>query len=188
MTTIAGDVSGRGQVTRIAIVLVAAIADNNVIGRGGGLPWHLKSDMRHFRALTVGKPVVMGRKTFLSIGKPLEGRTNIVVSRDPTLLIAGAVVARSVETAMTIARGDALRRGSDAVMVIGGADIYAQLLPCADRLEITRVHACPDGEAVFPPISSVAWKEVVRTDKAAGPGDDASFTMISYVRTGERLY
>jgi dihydrofolate reductase len=176
------------RATDIAIVLVAAVADNDVIGRAGGLPWRLKSDLRHFRALTRGKPVVMGRKTFLSIGKPLVERTNIVVSRDPTFAVAGVVVAPNVDVALTIARADALRRNSDAVMVIGGADIYAQVLPCADRLEITKVHAQPDGDAIFPSISSIAWKEVARVAKPAGPDDDASFTILTYVRADAGLY
>jgi dihydrofolate reductase len=172
----------------VAIVLVAAVADNGVIGRTGGLPWRLKSDMRHFRALTVGKPVVMGRKTFLSIGQPLSGRTNIVVSRDPTLTIAGAVVTSSLDKALTIARGDALRRSAGAIMVIGGADIYAQTLPQADRLEITQVHAQPAGDAKFPPINSAAWKEIFRLTQAAGPNDDASFTILTYTRANDALY
>jgi dihydrofolate reductase len=120
---IAGDAAGRAA--PIALVLVAAVADNGVIGRAGGLPWRLKSDMQHFRALTSGKPVVMGRKTYQSIGRPLKDRTNIVITRDPAVAIAGLLVAGSLETALAAARGDALRRGCDAIMVIGGADIYA---------------------------------------------------------------
>src|SRR5579872_5059594 len=108
------------------IILVAAIAENGVIGRGNALPWRLKSDMQHFRAITMGKPVVMGRKTFLSIGKPLKGRSNIVVSRDPQFAAPGIVVAPSIEAALAAARGDALRRGADSIAVIGGADLYAQ--------------------------------------------------------------
>ena len=97
------------------IVLVAAIAENGVIGRGNALPWRLKSDMQHFRALTMGKPVIMGRKTYLSIGKPLAGRTTIVVSRDRTFAAPGVVVAPSLADAITTARGDALRRGADSI-------------------------------------------------------------------------
>src|SRR3954454_4702514 len=108
------------------MVLIAAVAENGVIGRGGTMPWRLKSDMRHFRALTLGKPVVMGRKTYLSLSiRPLPARTNIVVTRDANFTAPGALVARSLEIALEVARGDALRRGSD-IMVIGGAEIYAQ--------------------------------------------------------------
>src|SRR5438309_7774117 len=126
---------------RVPLVLVAAVADNGVIGQGGGMPWRLSSDLQHFRRLTMGKPVVMGRKTYLSIGKPLVGRTTIVASRDPSLAIPGALVAPSLAHALDAARGDALRRGACEIIVAGGAEIYAQALPFADRLEITRVPA-----------------------------------------------
>src|SRR5438067_831725 len=127
----------------IRIVIIAAVADNGVIGRGGDMPWRLSADLQHFRRLTMGKPVVMGRKTYLSIGKPLVGRTTIVVSRDPSLAIAGALVAPSLAHALDAARGDALRRGACEIVIAGGAEIYAQAMPLADRLEITRVHARP---------------------------------------------
>src|ERR1700691_4560669 len=122
------------------ILLVAAIAQNGVIGRGNSLPWRLKSDMQHFRALTLGKPVIMGRKTFLSVGKPLKDRTTIVVSRDRSFDAPGVVVAPSLDAAMTVARGDALRRGADTIVIAGGAEIYTQALPAATRLAITEVH------------------------------------------------
>ena len=109
-----------------AIILLAAVAENGVIGSGNALPWRLRSDMQNFRALTMGKPVIMGRKTFLSIGKPLRGRTTIVVSRDRGFTAAGAVVAPSLDAALIAARGDALRRRADATVVAGGAEIYAQ--------------------------------------------------------------
>src|SRR3977135_2517198 len=109
---VAVDGRGLGPLPRIPIILVAAVADNGVIGQEGGLPWRLKSDMAHFRAVTMGKPVVMGRKTYTSIGGPLKGRTNIMVSRDPAFTAPGVLVAPSVETALTAARGDALRRSA----------------------------------------------------------------------------
>jgi dihydrofolate reductase len=166
------------------IVLIAAIAENGVIGRDGGMPWRLKSDMRHFRGLTLGKPVVMGRKTYLSLSiKPLPGRTNIVVSRDKDFTLAGAIVAPSLEAALEAARGDALRRGVDAVMVIGGADIYAQAMPFAQRLEITRVHLTADGDAAFPPIDPAVWRQSAGTAHPAGPDDDAPYEVATYIRT-----
>ena len=131
-------------------ILVAAIAENGVIGRGNALPWRLKSDMQHFRALTMGKPVVMGRKTYLSIGRPLNGRTTIVVSRDPNFTAPGIVVAPSLDAALAAARGDALRRNADAIVVAGGAEIYAQTMPLATRLAITQVHKRVEGDAHFP--------------------------------------
>jgi dihydrofolate reductase len=165
------------------IVLVAAVAENGVIGRKGGLPWRLKSDLQHFRAITMNKPVVMGRKTWDSIGKPLRGRTNIVVTRDPSFTAPGAVVAASLPAALVVARGDALRRNGDAIAVIGGGDIYAQLMPAAARLEVTRVHARPEGEAVFPPIDPALWRETARCDYMAGPDDEANFTILTYIRS-----
>ena len=165
------------------IVLIAAIADNGVIGRAGGMPWRLKSDMRHFRGLTLGKPVVMGRKTYLSLSiRPLPGRTNIVVSRDKDCTLSGAIVAASLEAALDAARGDGLRRGVDAIMVIGGADIYAQAMPLAQRLEITRVHLTADGDAAFPPIDPAVWRQSATTTHPAGPDDDAPYEVVTYTR------
>jgi dihydrofolate reductase len=158
------------------------VADNGVIGQAGGMPWRLKSDLQHFRATTLGRPVVMGRKTFLSIGQPLRGRTNIVVSRDRGFSASGVAVVPSVETALAIARGDALRRGATAIAVIGGAEIYAQLLGRADRLVITHVHLQPPGDTHFPAIAPEIWQAVSRDEHAAAAGDSASFTIAIYER------
>jgi dihydrofolate reductase len=168
--------------TRIALVLVAAIAENGVIGRGGALPWRLKTDLRRFRALTVGHPVVMGRRTYLSFGRPLKNRTNIVVTRDPHFAAAGIVAAPSLQAAMEVAEGDALRRGAAAIVVGGGADIYSETIDKAARLEITRVHVRSEGDTMFPPIDPAQWQEVARQDYAAGPDDDAPFTTLTYER------
>jgi dihydrofolate reductase len=167
------------------IALVVAAADNDVIGAGGKLPWHLRSDLQHFRALTMGKPVVMGRKTYLSIGRPLPVRTNIVVSRDPAFAEPGLLVAPTLQTALTAARGDALRRGSD-IMVIGGAEIFAQLLPAAARLELTRVHLRPQGDVLLPQIVWAEWEEIARRDLPQGPHDDAGFTVMTYRRIAQQ--
>jgi dihydrofolate reductase len=164
------------------IVLVAAVAENGVIGRAGGLPWRLKSDLQQFRALTTGKPIVMGRRTWASLARPLPQRTNIVVTRDPAFAAPGAVVTTSLAAALGVARGDALRRNADAIMVIGGGDIYAQAMPLASRLEITHVHARPDGEAVFPPIDPAIWRETARREGSPGLGDEAGFTCVTYIR------
>jgi dihydrofolate reductase len=166
-----------------SIVLVVAVAENGVIGRDGALPWRLKSDMQHFRRLTMGKPVLMGRKTYVSLSrKPLPGRTNIVVSRDPSFAASGVLVAPNVAAALTAARGDALRRSADAVMVIGGADIFLQTMDVADRLEVTCVHARPDGDTRLSPINLDLWREVARKQYDAGPEDDAGFTISTYER------
>ena len=166
----------------VGVTFVVAVADNGVIGQGGGLPWRLKSDMQHFRAATMGKPVVMGRKTYLSIGKPLAGRTNIVVSRDRAFAAPGVLVAPSIEAALTVARGDALRRGAAEIAVIGGADIYAQTMTAADRLVVTRVHLRPAGDTKFPSVDPNVWKEVERAEHRAGPHDEADFTIVVYER------
>ena len=169
------------------LVLVAAVAENGVIGQGGGLPWRLKSDLRNFRALTMGKPVVMGRKTYLSIGKPLPGRTNIVVSRNRDFAAPGVMVEPGIAAALTAARGDALRRGADAVALIGGADLYAQTIRYADRLVITRVHLRPAGDTMFPVIDLELWREVARSEHDRGPDDAAGFTVLVYERTATHL-
>jgi len=167
----------------VHLVLVAAVADNGVIGRAGVLPWRLKSDMQHFRRLTMGKPVVMGRKTYLSLTRtPLPGRTNIVLSTDPAFAAPGVVVAGSFGAALACARGDALRRGADAIMIIGGADLFAQAMPLADRIELTRVHLRPQGDVMMPAIPPGDWREVARREFPAGPHDEASFTVLSYER------
>ena len=171
---------------RIDLVLVAAVAENAVIGRQNGLPWRLKSDMQHFRSVTMGNPVIMGRKTFQSLFKPLHGRTMIVVTRDRTFAAPGAVVAVSMEAALAAARGDALRRGSAAIMVAGGAEIYRQLMPFADRLVITRVHDRPAGDAMFPAIDENVWHEAERVEQVPGPGDSAGFAFIGFARNTER--
>src|SRR5262249_41826425 len=138
--------------------------------------------MAHFRAVTMGKPVVMGRKTYTSIGGPLKGRTNIIVSRDRSFAVPGALVAASLTGALDVARGDALRRGADAIAVIGGADLYAQCMDLADRLLITHVHLRPTGETKFPAIDPATWRATGQTEHAAGPGYEAGFAVAEYVR------
>jgi len=164
------------------IVLVAAVAENGIIGRGNTLPWRLKSDMQHFRALTMGKPVMMGRKTFLSIGKPLAGRTTIVVSRDHAFTAPGIIIATSLDAALAAAHGDALRRNADAIIVAGGAEIYAQVLPQASQLAITHVHKKVDGDARFPKIDLALWKEAARSEHPPAAEDEAAFAFVTYVR------
>jgi dihydrofolate reductase len=164
------------------IVLVAAIGENNVIGRDGQLPWRLKSDLQHFRKLTINKPVIMGRKTYESIGKPLKDRTNIVLTSDLSLIAPGAVRATSLDAALSFARHDAAKRGVDEIMIIGGSDVFAAMMPRADRLEITHVHASPAGDVLFPPIDPQVWREVSRVEHPAGPDDSASFAVAAYLR------
>ena len=166
----------------IAVIIVAAIAENGVIGHDNAMPWRLPSDLKHFRTLTWGKPLIMGRRTFAAIGRPLPGRTSIVVSSSRDLVAPGSVVAPSLAAAFEVARGDALRRRTDAIMVVGGAEIYAQTLPLADRLIITRIHASYAGDILFPPIDSARWREAERIEHAAGAQDSASFATVTYER------
>jgi dihydrofolate reductase len=164
------------------VVLIVAVADNGVIGAGGAIPWRLKTDQQRFKMLTTGKPVVMGRKTFVSLRQPLPGRTNIVVTRDRTFRAAGAVVVTTFADARAVATGDALRRSATEIAVIGGAEIYAQWMPYADRLEITEVHTRPEGDTYFAAIDAADWKEVARVRNPAGPDDSAEFSYVTYRR------
>jgi dihydrofolate reductase len=166
----------------LTVVLVAAIGENGVIGREGQLPWRLKSDLQHFRRVTTNHPIIMGRKTYESIGRVLPERTNIVVTRDLGLVAPGAVLATSMDAAFGYAREDANKRGVDAVMVIGGSDIFALTMAVADKLEITRVHASPEGDVLFPEIDPAHWREVRRERYKRGPQDDADFTVLTYER------
>ena len=164
------------------VVLVAAVAENGVIGRDGALPWRLKSDLQHFKKLTVGKPVIMGSKTFESIGKALKDRTNIVLTRDFGMVAPDAVLATSMDAAYAYAVNDANKRGVNEIMVIGGSDVFEAAMDVADRLEITRVHASPQGDSFFPAIDPQIWREVKSDRRLRGPQDEADFTIVTYER------
>jgi dihydrofolate reductase len=160
------------------IAFIVAVAENGVIGRDGKLPWHVPSDLKTFKRLTLGKPMIMGRKTFESIGKPLPGRDNIVVTRDTAFKFEGVEVAATLDDALAIARGKAAERGIDEIMVIGGAQIFAALLPQAERIYLTRIHARPAGETTFPDPDPAVWREVSRTPVPPDPRDEASATLL----------
>jgi dihydrofolate reductase len=166
----------------VGLVLVAAVAKNGVIGRDGGLPWRLPSDLRRFRALTLGHPMVMGRKTYGAIGKPLPGRTNIVITRDIAFAARGVVSAPNLDAGLMVGYGDALRRGVRNIMIIGGGQLYSQTIGRACRLEVTRVHASPEGDSIFPAIDPAQWRETGRCEYPAGPDDEAPFTTLAYER------
>jgi dihydrofolate reductase len=166
----------------IETVLIVAVAENGVIGSGGAIPWRLKSDVQRLKAMTMGKPVVMGRKTFESLRRPLPGRTNIVITRDANFRAAGAVVTTSFEHARAIALGDALRRLATEIAVIGGAEIYAQWMQAADRLEVTEVHARPQGDTSLAAIDPADWKEAARVRNFATSDDSADFSYVTYRR------
>jgi dihydrofolate reductase len=164
------------------VVLVAAVGENGVIGNQGALPWRLKSDLQHFKKLTLNHPVIMGRKTYESIGKALKDRTNIVLTSDFGLVAPGAVLATSMDAAFASARTDADKRGVNEIMVIGGGDVFDAVIADADRLEITRVHLSPPGDSYFPRIDPQQWREVTRERHARGAQDEADFTIVSYER------
>ncbi|WP_256674182.1 MULTISPECIES: dihydrofolate reductase [Pseudomonas] len=141
----------------LPLCLIAALADNRVIGRDNQLPWRLPADLKHFKALTLGKPIIMGRKTWDSLGRPLPGRLNLVVSRLPGLQLEGAEVFASLEAAIVRAEQWAHEQGVDELMLIGGAQLYQQALPLAARLYLTRVELSPEGDAWFPEFDAAAW-------------------------------
>ncbi len=160
------------------ITFVVAVAENGVIGRGGKLPWHVPSDLKTFKQLTLGKPVIMGRKTFDSIGKPLPGRDNIVVTRDAAFSVEGVERAETIDAALAIARSKAAARGVDEIAIIGGAQIYAAAMGLVDRIYLTRIHARPEGDATFPELDPHVWREVSRAPVPADPRDDAPATLL----------
>jgi len=154
------------------IVFHLARADNGVIGDGGRIPWRIRGEQARFKAMTMGKPMVMGRKTFESFPEPLPGRRHIVLTRDPEWRVDGAEVAHDAEGALALA-------GQGEVSVIGGAEIFAALLSRADRIELTEVHCSPDGDAVVPPFDG--WREAARQDRPAD-GDQPAYSFVTLVR------
>lgn len=159
--------------------IIVAAAENGVIGRDNALPWHLPGDLAHFRRITMGKPIVMGRKTFESIGRPLPGRTNIVITRDPGWRREGVHAVGSLEQALALAEDIAAAAGAQELMVIGGAEIYAAALPLASRIYLTEVHAALEGDAFLPELDRAAWCEVSRQrQQAAEAGHDYSFVVL----------
>ena len=140
---------------------------NRMIGRANTLPWNLPNEMRHFVRKTRGKPVIMGRKQFESMGKPLSGRTNIVLTRDSTWYAEGATIVRSLDEALVLGRRVASRTKVEEIMVIGGGEVYALALPVADRLYMTVIDAELDGDVFFPPFDEGEWREISREDHAA---------------------
>ncbi len=162
-----------------AIVLVAALARNRVIGVDGDLPWRLPDDLKRFKAITLGKPMIMGRKTFESIGRALPGRRTIVVTRDPAWTAEGVETAGSLDEALSVAASGA----TDEIVIAGGGEIYAQALPRADRLRLTLVDLAPEGDARFPEVDPAEWREIAREPHPASDGRPA-FVFVDYARAG----
>ena len=171
----------------MTISLIVAAAENDVIGRNGQMPWRIPSDLKTFRRLTLGKTVIMGRKTFQSLGKPLDGRLNIVVSRDRLFELAGATVVQSLEAAIDLAKRSA---GDGEIMVIGGAQIYRAALPSANRIYLTRVHARPEGDTTFAIPDDETWQQVSSAQLPQADNDDYSCSLLVFERSdlcGSRL-
>jgi dihydrofolate reductase len=161
---------------RADLVLVVARGANGVIGREGDLPWRLRSDLQRFKAITIGKPCIMGRKTWESLPlKPLPGRLNLVLSRDLSFEAQGAVVVSSLDEALSMAREHAADDDVNEICVIGGAGLFEAALPRARRLYITEVEASPEGDVRFPDFDETAWTEISREPHPAGEKDDHAF-------------
>ncbi|MGY2376943.1 dihydrofolate reductase [Pseudomonas sp. SDO524_S393] len=158
----------------LPLSLIAALGENRVIGVDNSMPWHLPGDFKYFKATTLGKPIIMGRKTWDSLGRPLPGRLNLVVSRQTDLELEGAEVFPSLEAAIERAEAWALEQGADELMLIGGAQLYAQGLAQADRLYLTRVALSPEGDAWFPAFDLNRWKRVSNLENPA-EGDKPAY-------------
>ena len=157
--------------------IIAAVAANGVIGRNNGLPWHLAGDLKWFKALTLGHHMIMGRRTFDSVGKPLPGRTTVVVTRDASYCAPGVIVAPAIDDALAVASHD------DEPFICGGAEIYRQTLHRADRMYITQVHAEVDGDTFFPDFDDVnEWKLADREDFEADAKNDYAYSFLTYDR------
>lgn len=167
---------------RLMVTLIAAAAENGVIGNRGDMPWRLPSDLKLFKAATLGKPVIMGRKTLESIGRALPGRSIIVVSRQDSLPFEDVLLAKDLEGAVAVARKEALRLGVDEVMIAGGGEIYRQSIDFADRILLTRVLARPNGDAWFPEIDSAVFERVEVADLPRASGDSADLRREIYCR------
>ena len=164
------------------VAIIVAVAENGVIGRDGGLPWRLSGDLRRFRALTIGKPVVMGRKTYQSIGRPLAGRRNIVITRDPARLSGAVEAAPDFRVALDRAAKAGVELGVDEAFVIGGAGVYREALARADIIHMTEVHAAAEGDVTFPLPLGAEWREVSRERRPAGDGDDHDYSFVTFER------
>ncbi|WP_019601301.1 type 3 dihydrofolate reductase [Teredinibacter turnerae] len=162
----------------ISVALVVGVAANGVIGRDNGLPWRLPKDLAYFKRVTMGHPIVMGRKTFDSIGRPLPGRTNIVVTRNPTWQAEGVDVCHSLEDALVLARDVATQTQVKQIMVIGGAEFYRQMLPQADRLYLTEVHADVVGDAYFPEFDRSRWQQLSAERHEADSGNPYAYSFL----------
>lgn len=160
------------------IALVVARAENGAIGVGGDLPWRLSTDLKQFRKVTLGKPVIMGRRTFMSLLRPLDGRANIVLTRNAAFVAPGAVMAYNLEEALDVARKEAANAGVDEIMVIGGDDVFRAVMPLAKRIYLTEVHARPHADTWFKDFNLNDWRELSRERHEPGPKDEYPFSFV----------
>lgn len=167
--------------TLVPVALIAAVARNGVIGVGDKLPWHLPEDLKFFKRMTQAKPLIMGRKTFASIGRPLPGRLNIVVTRDKSFQHEGVRVCHDLESALFLADQQATIDAVEEIMVMGGGEIYAQALPHASRIYLTEVDVEVDGDTRFPELDGNAWQEVQRVPGSPAPGQPG-YSFVEYRR------
>ncbi|WP_102866873.1 dihydrofolate reductase [Pseudovibrio exalbescens] len=165
-----------------AISMIAAVAENGVIGANNSMPWSISTDLKFFRRTTMGKPMIMGRRTLLSIGRPLPGRTSIVVTRDPGFAFEGVVVSHSVDAAIEAALSEAAAKNLDEIMIIGGGEVYREAMPRATRLYITRVHDRPEGDTFFPSLNEGDWELVERQPFERGEKDSAATSLEVFER------
>jgi dihydrofolate reductase len=161
------------------VSLVVAVAENQVIGKDGKLPWNLPNDLKHFRELTTGKPVIMGRKTFVSIGKPLPNRENIVITRQPHLHLSGCIIVHSLKEALRYAEKQI---GAKEAFIIGGGEIFTEALSLADRVYLTRVHGTFEGDAYFPALDPDEWEAVDKDEHEEDQQHMHAYTFLLYER------
>lgn len=166
----------------LPLALIVAVAENGVIGRNNALPWHLPGDLQYFRRITMGKPIIMGRRTFDSIGKPLPGRANIVITRSDSFAAEGIQVVHSLDEACALAEDIALIDGAEEVVVMGGAAIYREALPRATRIYLTRVHAEVPGDVYLPDLDLSDWREVSRERVEAEAPNPYDYSFLVYER------
>ena len=168
--------------SNIAISIVVGIANNNVIGMSGGMPWHLSSDLKRFKQITLGNPIIMGRKTYESIGRPLPGRLNIVITRNEGYGTEGIEIVGDLDVAIVRAQEWAAENSSREICIIGGGEIYRQALPQCDRLHVTHIDASPDGDTLFPEIDEKIWSKTHQKRHSFGEKDTAATRYVVYER------
>lgn len=164
------------------ICLIVAVAENGVIGRDGAMPWRLSTDLKRFKSLTMGKPLIMGRKTWDTLKSPLSGRANIIITRDQSFVAEGAIVTHSFSQARLVAEDEAKKRASDFIFVIGGGEIFKQALPFADRMYVTEILAPIDGDTFFPTFNAENWRAVTTEMVPEGPKDTFATRFVIYER------